>query len=249
MQIERLQKAADDAKQQLDSKENIVKELSRDGSKLDKERYILLSPPGNQVLCFHRLSIGSFQEQTLVSCCATLIAQYLKPTSDLLSCLAVVLSVFLATITKLDKLMTEPVLPACWVILLTSGAEGPMQTCNAFLRRIERILGDRQQFAKACHDFAVCGPCHERLTQSNTTLRCLKHDSAWAEATSCRCHMPALRCTWSTDSLFICLCYSGGRVRLMPRQGMHGCRERWKRWSALKLCCRSSELLIEITRM
>ncbi|DBA81601.1 TPA: hypothetical protein ACH3X1_007366 [Trebouxia sp. C0004] len=37
-QIERLQKAADDAKQQLDSKENIVKELSRDGSKLDKER-------------------------------------------------------------------------------------------------------------------------------------------------------------------------------------------------------------------
>ncbi|KAL0026043.1 hypothetical protein WJX79_004749 [Trebouxia sp. C0005] len=37
-QIERLQRAADDAKQQLDSKENIVKELSRDGSKLDKER-------------------------------------------------------------------------------------------------------------------------------------------------------------------------------------------------------------------
>lgn len=37
-QIERLQKAADDARQQLDSKENIVKELSRDGSKLDKER-------------------------------------------------------------------------------------------------------------------------------------------------------------------------------------------------------------------
>lgn len=39
MQIDRLQKAADDARQQLDSKENIVKELSRDGSKLDKERY------------------------------------------------------------------------------------------------------------------------------------------------------------------------------------------------------------------
>lgn len=39
MQIDRLQKAADDAKQQLESKENIVKELSRDGSKLDKERY------------------------------------------------------------------------------------------------------------------------------------------------------------------------------------------------------------------
>lgn len=39
MQIDRLQKAADDARQQLESKENIVKELSRDGSKLDKERY------------------------------------------------------------------------------------------------------------------------------------------------------------------------------------------------------------------
>ncbi|KAL3142432.1 hypothetical protein ABBQ38_002763 [Trebouxia sp. C0009 RCD-2024] len=37
-QIDRLQKAADDAKHQLDSKENIVKELGRDGSKLDKER-------------------------------------------------------------------------------------------------------------------------------------------------------------------------------------------------------------------
>ncbi len=41
----------------------------------------------------------------------------------MLSCLAdvyaaVVLSVFLATITKLDKLITEPVAPACWVILL-----------------------------------------------------------------------------------------------------------------------------------
>jgi len=54
---------------------------------------------------------------------------------------------------------------------------------------------------------------------------------------------------WSADSLLICLCYSGGRVRLMPRQGMHGCREHWKRWSASKLCCRSSVLLIEITRM
>ena len=39
VQIDRLQKAADDARQQLESKENIVKELSRDGSKLDKERY------------------------------------------------------------------------------------------------------------------------------------------------------------------------------------------------------------------
>lgn len=39
VQIDRLQKAADDAKHQLDSKENIVKELGRDGSKLDKERY------------------------------------------------------------------------------------------------------------------------------------------------------------------------------------------------------------------
>ena len=42
MQIERLQKAADDARQQLDTKENIVKELSRDGSKLDKERCVTL---------------------------------------------------------------------------------------------------------------------------------------------------------------------------------------------------------------
>lgn len=39
VQLDRLQKAADDARQQLESKENIVKELSRDGSKLDKERY------------------------------------------------------------------------------------------------------------------------------------------------------------------------------------------------------------------
>ena len=58
MQIERLQKAADDAKQQLDSKENIVKELSRDGSKLDKERYILLSAPGSHVLCFTCYLLG-----------------------------------------------------------------------------------------------------------------------------------------------------------------------------------------------
>ncbi len=51
------------------------------------------------------------------------IAQSPTPNSDMLSCLAdvyaaVVLSVFLATITKLDKLITEPVAPACWVILL-----------------------------------------------------------------------------------------------------------------------------------
>lgn len=39
VQIDRLQKAADDARHQLESKDNIVKELSRDGSKLDKERY------------------------------------------------------------------------------------------------------------------------------------------------------------------------------------------------------------------
>lgn len=43
MQIDRLQKAADDARHQLESKENIVKELSRDGSKLDKERYAAVS--------------------------------------------------------------------------------------------------------------------------------------------------------------------------------------------------------------
>ena len=43
VQIDRLQKAADDARHQLESKENIVKELSRDGSKLDKERYAVLS--------------------------------------------------------------------------------------------------------------------------------------------------------------------------------------------------------------
>ena len=42
MQIDRLQKAADDARQQLDTKENIVKELSRDGSKVDKERCVTL---------------------------------------------------------------------------------------------------------------------------------------------------------------------------------------------------------------
>lgn len=42
MQIDRLQKAADDAKHQLESKENIVKELSKDGSKLYKERYTVL---------------------------------------------------------------------------------------------------------------------------------------------------------------------------------------------------------------
>ncbi len=59
MQIERLQKAADDAKQQLDSKENIVKELSRDGSKLDKERYILLSAPGDHVLFFTCYLLGA----------------------------------------------------------------------------------------------------------------------------------------------------------------------------------------------
>ena len=43
MQIDRLQKAADDARQQLESKENVVKTLSRDGSKLDKERCADLS--------------------------------------------------------------------------------------------------------------------------------------------------------------------------------------------------------------
>ena len=42
LQIDKLQKAADDARQQLDTKENIVKELSRDGSKLDKERSVTL---------------------------------------------------------------------------------------------------------------------------------------------------------------------------------------------------------------
>jgi len=59
VQIERLQKAADDAKQQLDSKENIVKELSRDGSKLDKERYILLSATANHVLFFTCYLLGA----------------------------------------------------------------------------------------------------------------------------------------------------------------------------------------------
>ena len=48
LQIERLKKAADDAKHQLDSKENIMKELSRDGSKLDKERFVTL-----HVRCLH----------------------------------------------------------------------------------------------------------------------------------------------------------------------------------------------------
>ena len=38
LQMDKLQKAADQARQQLDSKENILRELSRDGSKLDKER-------------------------------------------------------------------------------------------------------------------------------------------------------------------------------------------------------------------
>lgn len=38
VQIDRLQKAADQAKQQLDSKENVLRELSTHGSKLDKER-------------------------------------------------------------------------------------------------------------------------------------------------------------------------------------------------------------------
>ena len=47
MQIDRLQKAADDARQQLESKENVVKELSRDGSKLDKERYADVSSSCN----------------------------------------------------------------------------------------------------------------------------------------------------------------------------------------------------------
>ncbi len=52
--MERLQKAADDAKQQLDSKENIVKELSRDGSKLDKERYCsLYAPPCHCMASLH----------------------------------------------------------------------------------------------------------------------------------------------------------------------------------------------------
>ncbi len=66
MQIERLQKAADDAKQQLDSKENIVKELSRDGSKLDKERYHLLSAPDDHVVCFTCYLLGA--SESLCSC-------------------------------------------------------------------------------------------------------------------------------------------------------------------------------------
>ena len=60
VQIDRLQKAADDARHQLESKENIVKELSRDGSKLDKERYDVVSDV--------RLSTCEFLRKHEVAC-------------------------------------------------------------------------------------------------------------------------------------------------------------------------------------
>ena len=40
LQVERWRKAAEDTQRRLDVKENIMVELSRDGSKLDKERYL-----------------------------------------------------------------------------------------------------------------------------------------------------------------------------------------------------------------
>lgn len=127
MQIERLQRAADDAKQQLDSKENIVKELSRDGSKLDKERYIRLLTPGNHVVCFtcYRLGASKSKMWSLAACS---INCPIPNIFDMLSCFAhinaaVVPSVFLATITKLDKLIAKPVSPG-----------NPMQTCNMVLQ-------------------------------------------------------------------------------------------------------------------
>ncbi len=39
LQVDKWRKAAEDAQRRLDVKENIMVELSRDGSKLDKERY------------------------------------------------------------------------------------------------------------------------------------------------------------------------------------------------------------------
>ena len=47
LQVDKWRKAAEDAQRRLDLKENIMVELSRDGSKLDKERYLYYHAVGS----------------------------------------------------------------------------------------------------------------------------------------------------------------------------------------------------------
>ena len=59
LQVDKWRKAAEDAQRRLDVKENIMVELSRDGSKLDKERYLYHHAAGSCTAADRRRQIAA----------------------------------------------------------------------------------------------------------------------------------------------------------------------------------------------